>query len=47
LFNITLMPTLRAEMIAARRMTKPWENARRCPEGHLFPRGCGRDSMVQ
>jgi hypothetical protein len=47
LFNITLMPTLRAEMIATRRMTKPWENARRCPEGHLFPRGCGRDSMVQ
>jgi hypothetical protein len=48
----TLMPTLRAEIIAAqktdesmghikRRMRERW------PEGHLFPWGCGRNIMVQ
>jgi hypothetical protein len=52
LFNITLTPTLRAEIIAAQKDDEGMDHIKRRtrdgdPKVAFFPRGCGRDPMVQ
>jgi hypothetical protein len=52
LFNITLTPTLRSEIIAAQKRDKGMRHTKRRmregdPKGHLFLRECGRHIIVQ